>query len=129
MGNSKERGFVEFYPNFENKPKYPSKTKLLVYKYKKRGYKLFTEPIGSGIRIIEKPGIHTYFVTMKGCSKSEKVVVNVVDKMTTPVTINVNFGPIKFTKKEVNPYGIRPIEHFKQYFKLKVSINENIPIK
>ena len=127
MGNSKESGFVEFYSNFENKPEYPSKTKLLVYKYNKRGNKLFTEPVGSGIRIIEKPGIHTYFAKIKGSVQSEKVVVNVVDKMTTPVIIYVNFGPIESTK-EVNPIGLRDIEHITQYFKMSVSIGENIPI-
>lgn len=124
MGNSKESGFVEFYTNFENKPKHPSFNKFLVYKYNKRGDKLFTEPIGSGIRIIEKPGIHTYFIKGKESVKSKKVVVTVVDKMTIPITINVYFGTLKSTKI-LDPFEIRDIEYIKQYFFIEVSTSES----
>ena len=126
--NSKESGFVEFHLAFENKPKDPFFTKFLIYKYNERGDKLFTESIDSGIRIIEKPGRHTYFVRMKGSVESEKVVVDVVDKMTTLVTINVYFGILESTTKW-DLFGPSDIERTKQYYYIEVSISENIPIK
>jgi hypothetical protein len=125
--NSIEKGFVEFCPNYANKAKYPSKFKLLVYKYNKRGTKLFSEPVGSGIRLIERPGMHTYFVKITGSARSEKVIVDVVDKMITPVMIDVDFGPTE-SKEKWDTLRETRIKRIKQYFKMRVSIRENIPI-
>ena len=127
--NSMEKGFVDFCPHFANKAKYPSKTKLFVYKYDKEDAKSFSMPVGSGIRLIERPGVHTYFVKITGSTESEKVIVDAVDKMITPVMIDVDWGPIKHTgEMDIDMLDETIIERFKQYFYMKVSVNENIPI-